>query len=363
MERAGGPVRNRTQAGYRYSRLQITLNNWTPQEYTDLCSWDVTWMVIGKEVGEDGTPHLQAACIIGKQMTMSAIKKVPGMKRAHFESMRGSPESNLVYCTKQDPAAFTKGKMPVEGKRDGLEAAYESLRAGATMREMAENHGVEMIKYSKGFTVTRSLLAGPRTEPPKVIWMYGPTGVGKTRACVEFANKYHGGNFWMSCATLQWLDGYDGQSVAILDDFRGKHCSFSFLLRLLDRYPFRVPFKGGFVEWNPSVIFITCPYSPDEVFKVRGEHMPEDMKQLERRILKVIHLASAHFSQKSIMRIFEELLVLPITPPPIIVIDPEDSDLEVHGDGPEEVAATQVYESEDELSLESWLFKDPKTNK
>jgi len=60
---AGGPIR-RNRAGYYYTRLAYTLNNWTPQEYTDLCSWDVKWKVIGKEVGEDGTPHLQAACIL-----------------------------------------------------------------------------------------------------------------------------------------------------------------------------------------------------------------------------------------------------------------------------------------------------------
>jgi len=358
---AGGPVRNRSRVGYRYSRIAYTLNNWTPQEYKDLCNWGVTWHVIGKEVGEDGTPHLQAAAVLGKQMTMSAIKKVPGMARAHIESMRGSPLSNVIYCTKQDQAAYQRGAMPHPGKRTDLEEAYDSLREGATMRELAENHGVAMIKFAKGFTIVRSLLAGPRTEPPKVIWLYGPTGVGKTRACVEYANKHHGGEYWMSCATLQWLDGYDGQSVAILDDFRGKHCSFSFLLRLLDRYPFRVPFKGGFVEWNPSIIFITCPYSPEEVFKVRGEHLPEDLKQLERRVLKVIHWKDAAYKLSSVSKILEDLLI-PV-PPPIIVIDPEDSDLEIHGDGPEEVAATQVYESEDELSLESWLFKDPKTNK
>jgi len=53
-----------------------------------------------------------------------------------------------------------------------------------------------------------------------------------------------------------------------------------------------------------------------------------------------------------------EDILIPV-PPPVIIIDPADgSDLELHGDGPEEVAATQVYVSEDELSLESW-FKDP----
>lgn len=359
---AGGPKRRqRNREGYYYRRIVFTINNWTPQEWASLTSWKPTWLVIGKEVGDEGTPHLQGASILGKQMTLAALKKIPGMERAHIEAMRGTPEHNLNYCTKQDTNAFVHGVMPKPGKRNDLIACYESLRDGATMRQLALEHGVEVIKYCKGLTVTRSLLVEPRNESPKVIWIYGPTGVGKTRVSVEFANKHYGGEFWMSAGSLQWLDGYDGQPVAIIDDFRGKHCTFSFLLRLLDRYPFRVPFKGGFVEWVPKVIFITCPYSPEEVFEVRGKHLPEDLHQLNRRITRVVHWKDHRYRCESALKAIEnEVFPVPLEPlqTPLSFVDltgDDGSDLEIYGDGPDDDQVEEI--SSDEGSLVSLLNK------
>lgn len=282
-------IRN-TRAGQRYRRIVFTLNNWTQAEYDLLIQWDTTWMIIGKEVGEEGTPHLQGACILGRQYSKVQLKKVPGFERAHFEVMGGTPQHQVTYCSKQDPIPFIKGIMPEPGKRNDLEEAHAALVAGATLRTLAEEFGVAFIKYHKGLTACRSILAKSRTESPKVIWLCGPTGVGKTRCAVSIATDYYGGDYWLSNGTLQWVDGYDGQRVAIVDDFRAKHCSFSFLLRLLDRYTLRAPIKGGFVDWSPAVIFITAPYDPKTLFSVRDAHLPEDVKQIMRRLTKVIEI-------------------------------------------------------------------------
>ena len=42
--------------------------------------------------------------------------------------------------------------------------------------------------------------------------------------------------------------------------------SFSFFLRLLDKYPVEVPIKNGFAIWRPKRLFITCPRVPEEEF-------------------------------------------------------------------------------------------------
>lgn len=302
----------------RYRRICFTLNNWTPLEYQLITEMKCTWMIVGKEIGEeDNTPHLQGAIIFGVQMEHNAIKKLAGFNRAHFESMIGTPEHSIVYCTKQDPAAFTKGALPNPGKRNDLNEAVESIRAGSTMRQMAENHGVEVVKYHKGLTVLRSLLVEPRTKQPKIIWIYGPTGTGKTRCCTSFADEYMGGDSWMSNGSLQWLDGYDGQRCAIVDDFRAKHCSFPFLLRLLDRYPLRVPFKGGFVEWTPSVILVTTPHDPEQTFAGKTKYAPEDMEQLNRRISATIHLKAGVSPADAL-----KLIVDGVYPPPEPVYGP-----------------------------------------
>lgn len=62
----GGPTRRKN--GARYSRFCFTLNNWTQEEYEDLTSRQVKWMVIGKEVGDNGTPHLQG-CVFDRFQT------------------------------------------------------------------------------------------------------------------------------------------------------------------------------------------------------------------------------------------------------------------------------------------------------
>jgi len=168
------------------------------------------------------------------------------------------------------------------------------VQAGASLRQLSKDaqDAAVVVKFHRGLTVLRGLTTPDRSTKPTVYWLSGPTGTGKTRACFSFA-QHSGLNYedvWMSSGTLQWFDGYDGQQLAIFDDFRAKHVEFAFLLRLLDRYPIRVPFKGGFVNWNPKYIFITSPYPIDRAFEKRSEHIPEDIQQLKRRISKIFNL-------------------------------------------------------------------------
>jgi len=284
----------RSQSGSRISRFVFTLNNYTEDEYNFLKDWAPTtkWFIMGKEVGENGTPHLQGACIIGSQWSFSKLKTLTGFNRAHIEVMRGTPSDSRTYCSKEDSSAFEVGELPTQGKRNDIHNAVIRIRGGENLRQLAsdENGGVAVVKFYKGLTTLRSLLRPPRNSPPVVIWLYGPTGSGKTRCAMECARRINtdsnvpGCDIWLSSGDLRWFDGYDGQQCVVLDDFRAKLVKFCFFLRLLDRYPVRVEFKGGFVEWEPRFIFITCPYSPDECFSTRKEHVPEDIAQLSRRI-------------------------------------------------------------------------------
>jgi len=293
----GGPLR-RNQSGTRLSRFVFTLPNWTQEELDKIIALPCTWMIVGKEISpETGTPHLQGACILGTQMTFSKLKTLIG-SRAHIESMRGRPADSLVYCSKEDSAPFVKGTLPTPGKRNDLHDVVQRIMAGDTLREIAsdpDQGAVAIVKFNKGLTILRSLVQRKRVGPPRVFWLYGSTGTGKTRCAFQAGSLISGigdDGIWISSGGLQWFDGYDGQPVVILDDFRSKGVPFDFILRLLDRYPMSVPFKGGFVNWAPRYIFITCPYDPDECFATRLEHRPEDIQQLKRRITKVFELAT-----------------------------------------------------------------------
>lgn len=68
--------------------------------------------------------------------------------------------------------------------------------------------------------------------------------------------------FWQP-GDYKWFDGYVGQPIVIIDDYRGEY-PLQLLLKLLDRYQMSVPVKGGFTEWLPKKVYITSNIHPNE---------------------------------------------------------------------------------------------------
>lgn len=267
----------------RLSRFVFTINNWTENDQASLRVLNCKWIGWGQEVGESGTPHLQGACVLGKRLAFSTIKKHQAFLKAHIEPMKGTPQQARDYCMK-DGKFEEHGTLPEPGKRNDIKELASMVVAGQSLASIAttEAGAIGLIKYSRGLQVLRSYQHKRRDpgDPPKVIWLYGPTGTGKTRTCIEEAER-NGLTYWMSSGSLRWFDGYDGQPVCILDDIRTSHCKFDFLLRLLDRYPFTVEFKGGCIQWSPKYILITAPYSSRNMWNLKT---PEQLDQLTRRI-------------------------------------------------------------------------------
>lgn len=84
-------------------RVCMTLNNYTEVEYADLIDLMISRKykyIIAKEVGENGTPHLQCYIEFGKALKFRTVKNL--QPRAHWEKARGNREDNLKYCTKDD---------------------------------------------------------------------------------------------------------------------------------------------------------------------------------------------------------------------------------------------------------------------
>lgn len=304
-----------TRHGARLTRACFTVNNYTDEEYQWLTTdfkRQCSWIVIGKETGENETPHLQGAFILLKQTAFSTIKTYVGLRRAHLERMQGQPVHSLTYCTKQDSSPFVHGDMPLQGKRNDIHSAVDELSKGKRIKDLAKDpqYWDVVVKYMKGLTGIRAAMATPRSidTPPTIYWLYGETGTGKSRYAWEYGVSVYGhANIYTTVSsTLQWFDGYDGQQYAIFEDFRSKGISFSSLLRIFDRYPHDVPYKGGFTCWNPAVIVVTTPHDISATFSKRAEHIPEDIRQLERRVTKQFN-----FNDPAEIKCFRELYQTP----------------------------------------------------
>ena len=91
-------------------RWCFTLNNYT---YADLEAFhnaiDRTYVIIGKEVGASGTPHLQGYITFFKNKRLGAVRAIH--RRAHWEITRGSTDENIKYCS-QDGDFHELGERP-----------------------------------------------------------------------------------------------------------------------------------------------------------------------------------------------------------------------------------------------------------
>lgn len=195
----------------------------------------------------------------------------------------GNSEQNRSYCTKEPRLAgpVEIGEAPNQGRRSDLHTAVSLTRAG----KIAEVDDVTYAKYHKGLMAVQDRCLTPRNPedpPPEVFWYWGETGTGKSKAA--WAKCEGKTNYWVSDG--KWWCGYAQQEVVVLDDFRPDWMSFSRLLRLLDRYPYRVEWKGSGC-WVKSKTFVfTAPHDPRRMFEGKTD---EAIAQLLRRITEVVH--------------------------------------------------------------------------
>lgn len=126
-------------------RWCFTLNNPTNDEIDGLIRWATTnpaYLIFGREVGDNGTPHLQGFFLLKRRRRLSQCKQLPGLSRAHFEIARGSTNQAISYC-KKDGDFQEFGECPVvgQGKRSEFEQLKEWCKALTTMpseRDLAD---------------------------------------------------------------------------------------------------------------------------------------------------------------------------------------------------------------------------------
>lgn len=138
-----------------------------------------------------------------------------------------------------------------------------------------------------------------RDTPPVCIWIFGATGVGKSRLARAYAEKMAQTDYFIHPpGQLKWWDGYEGQKCVIIDDFRRSHCrgigGLSYLLRILDRYDCQIEVKGGTRRCDWQYAIITCPRNPVDEFTYTDSNtedvVDEDIGQLVRRLTHIIEL-------------------------------------------------------------------------
>lgn len=246
----------------------FTLNNHTVEEESYLVALGselpepLLYLVFGREVGENGTKHLQGFVSLSSRKGMAFIKNTIG-DRIHCEIARGTTSQASTYCKKEKD--FDEyGTLPIgQGARTDIAACVATIKEGANIRRLADEFPQIMLRYGSGVLRLRQHFRPERTCPPKIWIFWGPTGTGKTRRVWEFMDP---DKLWVHPGD-RWFDGYDGHEAVLFDDFEGSWFKLSYLLKLLDRYIFQVPVKGGYVWWCPKTIYLTSNVEPKEWYQ------------------------------------------------------------------------------------------------
>ncbi len=96
-----GNSKTLSQNNKRYRKYVFTWNNYTESEYLKISATfkKKKWkFILGKEVGENKTPHIQGYVEHTHQIAFSTIQKI--LHKAHIEPAKGDTMQNFKYCSK-----------------------------------------------------------------------------------------------------------------------------------------------------------------------------------------------------------------------------------------------------------------------
>lgn len=262
----------------------FTINSPTDEDSQKLQDVEVNFVIWQYEQGTN--LHIQGYLQAKRKLTLRGIKNLL-IPRAHYEIARGTPEENIQYCTKPDTRVRPGGRRGVPtrmGQRSDLLSFNDAIKSGAIDASLINDHLNEFYKYYRAIDRVRMAFRPARNWEMVVKVFYGQSGSGKTRRAFEEAGE---SNYFVSKGDsnqITWWDGYHGQDSVIIDDFYG-WLPWSFMLRLLDRYPFTVQIKGGTVPFTSKTIYITSNEHPRHWYK--NAPNGNDLTPLLRRITEI----------------------------------------------------------------------------
>lgn len=246
-------------------RWCFTLNNYTDEDcetITKFCQFKGEYSIVGKELGENNTPHLQGYFRTTRAFTLNGLKKALG-PRVHFEPARGTEEENFIYCSKGQDLLLEVGCKRSDNlkwsTKDKINRAVEILSSGGSLKELLSDSSdcytvylrhskivdrlvqetglkkeTENIKQERHSLLLRTwqhkLIVDLQGEPDarKIIWYVD--FVGNTGKSWLTKTILAGGDSiaFENSRGLDIKHAYNGQKIAIFDLTRSQESYFNY---------------------------------------------------------------------------------------------------------------------------------------
>lgn len=240
------------------------------------------YIIVTKEFGENkDKPHLQGFVQFQSNHRLASLKK--SHPTAHWEHCNGGADAAANYVQKVDSELITcrgvlRTRAVMAQERKDL---WESSRASAAKGDFDGIDDELAVRYYGNFKRIRfdNICTKEALDEIDNVWLWGPTGMGKSRWAHNIPNAY-------VKVKGRWWCNYDGEEIVVIDELSPRDKNEVDQLKVwADHYPFPCEVKGGMMKSiRPKRIIVTSNFHPENIWDdVR------DLKPIERRF-KIVEI-------------------------------------------------------------------------
>lgn len=222
-------------------RWCFTLNNWTDSEYSSIVPIfrnNCKLVIIGSEVGDSGTPHLQGYCEFKTKLRPKSLF----VARFHWEKAKGNKTQNINYCSK-DKVLFSMG-------------CPKPLKIITELYPWQRN-------------IEKLIQTSP--DDRSIYWFWDSDGCKGKTAFMKYCVVKHkalpciGGKF-ADIMNLVFNQDMDETEACIFNIPRGhrEHISYSSLEAIKDGMVVNTKYETGYKLFNSPHVIVFANFPPDE---------------------------------------------------------------------------------------------------
>lgn len=264
-------------------RVFLTWNNWNEDFKDKEEAYNyfkqlphIKAFLIGFEVGEQGTPHIQGVFQFTCSKTFETLRKY--FRNNHIEQIYDL-KSAVEYC-KKDNDFMEFGKLTRQGQRSDIEEFTQAIISGYSDMELLLEFPVQSQRFLQNIDRIRQMslneyYSNNLRHNLKAIFISGNAGVGKTRYVYQ---RHDIKDIYRVCSYENPFDNYKSQKILVLDEYNNQ-LNIQLLLNILDIYPLLLPARY-IDKWACyEQVYVISNYDFEDLFGIYDETIYQAVKR------------------------------------------------------------------------------------